>query len=201
MRKIQNFLDSVIYDDLKQHYNWFNMNLLKGLFVLCTRKTKFIYTPSSYRTFIQKYKLPLRKKRCCFSPLMFFLKKDVPTFLTGFSVLFIKKTGKNVFVNWLDSFGRLLLNKSLMTLNDPKKQKTKKQKSFSIYYLLKKFGKTLRKRYKLKAISVVIKGSFGIRRKRSFIAAVSHSGLNVKLIVDITATAFNGCSLRRKKRL
>jgi hypothetical protein len=150
MRKIQKIIEALIYDDvMKQHYISFNTSFLKALF---TRKTKFRYTLSSYLTFIEKCKAPLRKKRCRFSPLMFFLKKDVPSFLTGFSVIFIKKTGKNVFVNWLDPFGRLLLSKSLMTLNDPKKQKTKKQKSFSIYYLLKKFGRTLRKRYKLRAI-------------------------------------------------
>jgi len=58
--------------------------------------------------------------------------------LIGVDVFFITKTGKNLFVSWLDVFGRLKLTKSLMTFEDPQKNTTKKQKSFSMYFLLKK---------------------------------------------------------------
>ena len=77
----------------------------------------------------------------------------------------------------------------------------KKQKSFSIYFLLKKLGTTLRKRYRLRKIALLVKGSLGIRRKKSFVSGLAHSGLKIKSIVDITNIPFNGCRLKKKKRL
>ena len=131
----------------------------------------------------------------------FFDKSVIFDHLIGLDIFFITKTGKNLFVSWLDVFGRLKLSKSLMTLNDPKKQITKKQKSFSIYFLLKKLGTTLRKKYRLRKIALLVKGSLGIRRKKSFVSGLAHSGLKIKSIIDITNIPFNGCRLKKKKRL
>lgn len=131
----------------------------------------------------------------------FLNKKALFKNLIGLDILLISKTGKNLFVNWLDVYGRLKSTKSLMTLKDPKKQITKKQKSFSVYFLLKKFGKDLRKRYKLSKIALLLKGSIGIRRKKSFIIGLTHSGLKIRYITDITNIPFNGCRLKKKKRL
>jgi ribosomal protein S11 len=131
----------------------------------------------------------------------FFDKSVIFNHLIGIDVFFITKTGKNIFVSWLDVFGRLKLSKSLMTLNDPKKQITKKQKSFSIYFLLKKLGTTLRKRYRLRKVALLVKGSLGIRRKKSFVFVLANSGLKIKSIIYITNIPFNGCRLKKKKRL
>jgi ribosomal protein S11 len=131
----------------------------------------------------------------------FFNKSVIFDHLVGIDIFFITKTGKNVFISWLDVFGRLKLNKSLMTFNDPKKNITKKQKSFSIYFLLKKFGTTLRKRYKLRKVALLLKGSLGIRRKKYFVSGLAHSGLKIKSIIDVTNIPFNGCRLKKKKRL
>ena len=130
----------------------------------------------------------------------FYHKKLFFESLIGLDIFFISKTGKNIFISWLDVFGRLKLSKSLMTLNDPKKLITKKQKSFSIYFLLKKFGTTLRKRYRLRKIGLLIKGSLGIRRKKFFVSSLTHSGLKIKSIIDVTNIPFNGCRLKKKKR-
>lgn len=132
---------------------------------------------------------------------IFFEKNIIFNHLIGIDIFFITKTGKNLFVSWLDVFGRLKLSKSLMTLKDPKKQITKKQKSFSVYFLLKKLGTTLRKKYRLRRIALLVKGSLGIRRKKSFVSGLSHSGLKIKSIVDMTNIPFNGCRLKKKKRL
>jgi ribosomal protein S11 len=134
-------------------------------------------------------------------PKTYFKKKFIFQILEGVNLFLISKKGKNFFVSWLDVFGRLKLKKSLMTLNDPKNNTTKKQKSFSTYFLLKSFSTFIRKRYRFKEIGVLLKGSLGIRHKKSLISGISHSGLKIKRIVDITNIPFNGCKLKKKKRL
>ena len=124
----------------------------------------------------------------------------VSRFLKGTDVVFIIKKGKNLFVKWFDYSGRLKISKSIMTLDDPKKQKTKKQKSFSVYFLFRKFAKTLKNDYKLRHVSLLLKGSVGIRRKKAYLSGLRHSGLIVSPIVDITNIPFNGSRLKKKKR-
>merc|ERR1711918_324217 len=91
-------------------------------------------------------------------PKTYFKKRFIFQILEGVNFFLISKKGKNFFVSWLDVFGRLKLKKSLMTLNDPKNNTTKRQKSFSTF---------IRKRYRFKEIGVLLKGSLGIRHKKS----------------------------------
>ena len=127
-------------------------------------------------------------------------KSFISLFREGYDVVLIVKTGKNLFVKWFDCLGRLRLSKSIMTLEDPQKLKTKKQKSFSVYFLLRKFARKLQKNYYLKNVSLLLKGSLGIRRKKTFLSGLTHSGLIVSSILDITNVPFNGCRLKKKKR-
>ena len=143
-------------------------------------------------------KISRRKKEL--KSKIFFDKKAPLYFLKGMDVIFISKTGKNLFISWLNPSNRLILSKSLMTLNDPKKQITKKQKSFSAYFLLKRFSRTLRRRYRLTRIALLLRGSLGIRRKKALASGIVHSGLKVKYVLDITNVPFNGCQLKKKKR-
>jgi ribosomal protein S11 len=119
--------------------------------------------------------------------------------MVGFNIFLIVQTNKNVFISRLDPYGRLKSTDSLMTLNDPKKNITKKQKRFSTYFLLRKYSNLFRKRYKVSSVALILKGAFSIRRKKSLSSAVIHSGLKV-VVVDITNVPFNGCRLKRKKR-
>jgi ribosomal protein S11 len=127
-------------------------------------------------------------------------KKDVLKFTLGFNVFLIVQTNKNVFISWLDAYGLLKSTESLMTLNDPKKNITKKQKRFSTYFLLRKYSNLFLKRYEVSSVALILKGSFGIRHKKSLSSAVMHSGLKISFVLDITNVPFNGCRLKRKKR-
>jgi ribosomal protein S11 len=143
---------------------------------------------------------PLLKNKSILSWRNFHPKSLVTTFLKGLDFIFIIKVGKNFFINWFDAFGRLKLTKSLVTLGDSKKTGSKKQKGFSTYFLLRKFTKTLIRYYKLSKVSVLFKGSLGIRQKKTFLAGILHSGLKVVSLIDITSIPFNGCRYRREKR-
>jgi ribosomal protein S11 len=191
-----------------------NVDLIKSLLVygglrcFLDYKNKFVKHFIKNVLFIRKfflidvnYSSYVISKKTALTPKSFFYKSIVFEFLVGLDTLFISKTGKNLFVSWLDSYGRFKLIKSLMTLSDPKKQTTKKQKGFSAYFILKKYGRTLRKRYRLSHVALLIKGSLGIRRKKFFATGISHSGLKIQSIIDITNVPFNGCRLKRRRRL
>jgi ribosomal protein S11 len=185
-----------VYGNLKNYSkNWnklypFFFSILNG-FKKCFKR----------KNFDLNLRLSKKNNYKCLDINNFLYKKNLLKKLIGLDIFFIIKTGKNLFIHWLDVFGRLKLTKSLMTLKDPKRNITKKQKSFSVYFLLKKFGTVLRKRYRLRKIALLLKGSVGIRRKKSFISSLVHSGLKIKYITDITNVPFNGCRLKKKKRL
>ena len=129
------------------------------------------------QTLFSKNKIKSKKLNKNFlklDPKTYFKKRFIFQLLEGVNLFLISKKGKNFFVSWLDVFGRLKLKKSLMTLNDPKNNTTKKQKSFSTYFLLKSFSTFIRKRYRFKEIGVLLKGSLGIRHKKSLISVISH---------------------------
>jgi ribosomal protein S11 len=161
---------------------------------VCIPKKRFLADKGGFSSFIGTEKSCLKSKN-------FFGKQLVFKRLRGLNIFFINKIGKNLFVIWLDTFGRIKQIKSLMTLRDPKKQKAKKQKSFSAFFLLKKFGRVLRKRYRILRVALLFKGSLGIRRKKSFTSGIVHSGFKISALVDITNIPFNGCRLKKKKRL
>lgn len=189
-----------VYGDIR-YFSDYKDKLIKH-FIKCLLFTRKVYSYSNNQ-FLKKDKSSLKiiPQSKLLKAKNFFNKSIIFNHLIGIDVFFISKTGKNIFISWLDVFGRLKLNKSLMTLNDPKNNITKKQKSFSIYFLLKKFGTTLRKRYRLRKVALLVKGSLGIRRKKSFVSGLAHSGLKIKSIIDISNVPFNGCRLKKKKRL
>ena len=189
-----------VYGDIR-YFSDYKDKLIKH-FIKCLLFTRKVYLYSNTSQILKKEKISLKiiPKSKILKAKTFFNKSIIFNHLIGIDVFFITKTGKNIFISWLDVFGRLKLNKSLMTLNDPKNNITKKQKSFSIYFLLKKFGTTLRKRYRLRKVALLVKGSLGIRRKKSFVSGLAHSGLKIKSIIDITNVPFNGCRLKKKKR-
>ena len=202
MIKKNNFIKSLfIYGNLK-YFSGYKDKFAKH-FIRCLLFTRKIFTFFGNKNLLKKkvFKFNLMPQKGLLRAKNFFNKSVIFDHLIGTDIFFITKTGKNIFISWLDVFGRLKLNKSLMTFNDPKKNKTKKQKSFSIYFLLKKFGTILRKRYKLRKIALLLKGSLGIRRKKYFVSGLAHSGLKIKTITDVTNIPFNGCRLKKKKRL
>jgi ribosomal protein S11 len=191
----------VVYGNLKYFLDYKD-KLIKH-FIKCLLFTRKICSSFGCKKILKRenYTLRIIPQIRLLKAKIFFNKSVIFDHLIGTDIFFITKTGKNVFISWLDVFGRLKLNKSLMTFNDPKKNITKKQKSFSIYFLLKKFGTTLRKRYKLRKVAILLKGSLGIRRKKYFVSGLAHSGLKIKSITDVTNIPFNGCRLKKKKRL
>ena len=185
--KIRYFLD--YKDKLMKH------------FIKCLLFTRYMCLSKNLLIRNKKKNLIIPNQNKVLCARNFFEKNIIFNHLLGIDIFFLTKTGKNIFVSWFDVFGRLKFTKSLMTLKDPQMNITKKQKSFSIYFLLRKLGTTLRNRYRLKNIALLIKGSLGIRRKKSFISGFAHSGLKIKSITDITNIPFNGCRLKKKKRL
>ena len=117
----------LVYKDLKRFFNpkqteHFKIDLM-GYFLL---KKHFTRQGCTNFEGVTETK-PLKTKT--------FLDKKMPFyFLKGFDVVFISKTGKNLFISWLNPSSRLIKSKSLMTLNDPKNNRTKKQKGFSSLY-------------------------------------------------------------------
>ena len=197
-----NFIKSLfIYGNLK-YFSDYKDKFIKH-FIRCLLFTRKICLFFGNKNLLKKknFKFNIMPQKRLLKAKNFFNKSVIFDHLVGIDIFFITKTGKNIFISWLDVFGRLKLNKSLMTFNDPKKNITKKQKSFSIYFLLKKFGTILRKRYKLRKIALLLKGSLGIRRKKYFVSGLAHSGLKIKSIIDVTNIPFNGCRLKKKKRL
>jgi len=190
---------SFIYGEIR-YFSDHKDKLMKH-FVKCLLFTRHICLSKNFSVLNKQKSLIIPQQNKALRARNFFEKNVIFNHLIGVDVFFITKTGKNLFVSWLDVFGRLKLTKSLMTLEDPQRNTTKKQKSFSMYFLLKKLGTTLRKRYRLRKVALLVKGSLGIRRKKSFVSGLSHSGLKIKSIIDITNIPFNGCRLKKKKRL
>jgi len=123
--------------------------------------------------------------------------------LENYNFFSIIKTGSNLFINWIDPFGRLKSSNSLMTLTDTiakGKARAKKQRAYSTYFLIKKYCYTFIKKKRIHSIALYFKGSLGIRRKRAVINGVIHSGLKPKKVIDVTNVPFNGCRLKKAKR-
>lgn len=199
MKNMNLIKKSFIYGEIR-YFSDHKDKLMKH-FIKCLLFARNICLSKNFSVLNKQKSLIIPQQNKALRARNFFEKNVIFNHLIGVDVFFITKTGKNLFVSWLDVFGRLKLTKSLMTFEDPQRNTTKKQKSFSMYFLLKKLGTTLRKRYRLRKVALLVKGSLGIRRKKSFVSGLSHSGLKIKSIIDITNIPFNGCRLKKKKRL
>lgn len=199
IQKVDLIKNLFIYGDIK-YFSDYKDKLIKHYIKCLLFIRKICLMPTSKSITFNKSNLISNSIKRRLRARVFLTKESVFKRLKGIDIFLITKVGKNLFISWLDVFGRLKTTKSLMTLKDPKRNITKKQKSFSTYFLLRKFGATLRKRFRLYDISVLIKGSLGVRRKKSFISGLLHSGLKVRSIIDITNVPFNGCRLKKKKR-
>jgi ribosomal protein S11 len=199
IQKVDLIKNLFIYGDIK-YFSDYKDKLIKHYIKCLLFIRKICLIPVSKSITFNKSNLISNSFKRRLRARVFLTKESVFKRLKGIDIFLITKVGKNLFISWLDVFGRLKTTKSLMTLKDPKRNITKKQKSFSTYFLLRKFGSTLRKRFRLYDISVLIKGSLGVRRKKSFISGLLHSGLKVRSIIDITNVPFNGCRLKKKKR-
>jgi hypothetical protein len=124
----------VVYGNLKYFLDYKD-KLIKH-FIKCLLFTRKICSSFGCKKILKRenYTLRIIPQIRLLKAKIFFNKSVIFDHLIGTDIFFITKTGKNVFISWLDVFGRLKLNKSLMTFNDPKKSITKKQKSFSIYF-------------------------------------------------------------------